>query len=1153
MKKYFQLVALLVVFCNLSVTAKSQTSAVLTSNNLPHTFTFEAGTDDSSYFSFANGNDGWFFGSATSQAGTQSLYISNDNGMSNAYRNPDVISYAWITMDISEAGAYEISFDWKSVGSDDIDFMYLYLAPNSVAPTANTPLSGATQIGSRFGRHHLWQNFDTVIYFSVSDTGVYKLIFKWSTGNNLTFVNPPIAIDNLYLNKYTCPVPTKLVFRGLTSSRATATWSPGGGETSWNVYLDGAMVNGGPVTDTSCTFYGLDADTEHEVRVYANCGGNNISRVLYGTFRTFCDSYTEPPYHTSFEEYPMGSLPECWCPIQRGTGTVRDRGVVFPAIWRDNLKSHNGNASLAFKSSRGEPETFVLPAMQNIYELQLTFFASSPDTNFLLEVGIIEEDTSGSRVSIVIDTVHVISSPSSNPLYYFYRIPFNIFEGVDGRIFLRTTCQYQDEAYLLFIDDLRVDPVDHPVLKPFIPAAISVVIDTPITIQDTLLSGTDVSYQWTSNMYDFGDADITEFGTDSAIFTYYAPGIDTLTLVASSAIGSDTQALVIYVIDSTPVNSFPYSTSFENGQDISWTLSGEKIGWYIGSAVAHNGNHAVYISGSNGTTTEASAWGTCISTLSRKFHFSQIGDYTLRFSYMGDGMLCGFFVRGNITPYDIDSVCFANLHASSWSSFATNLHVSDTGTYTLIFQWQSYGILNESFVFAIDDIGISLCNCDAVSSLSVSNITANEADVYWTSNNNESQWWISIDNETSYSIFDDSIHLSGLSSHSWHTISVSAICAPGDTSLPISRTFITDYTCHRVTRLSIKNVTETTATVKWSPGGDETEWIIVINSIDTIHVSDTVYTITGLSPLTDYYLQVFADCGSGDISIVNSCGFQTPCGAPNCDITIQMYDSQGDGWGGGCIALKQSRYYDVFTLEYGFHDTRTMSVCPNLPIVVTVYVGPSSGAEEMSATIINGAGIPVFSFADHTLTYDNHRDTLAVIYAPCTFCIPPDSIRVISSSDTTLTIAWNPYSESDNVIVSFDGGPWQPLTSNTYTATGLNANTDYIFAIRSLCPPDDTSIARTIVVHTTGETSSIRNDIQTTYSLHPNPANDRVLLSGPAVGAHLLLLDINGRILGRFVVNKSNYEIVISNYPRGTYFLRIVDTHNLSTIKLIVD
>ena len=195
----------------------AQTATTLSDADLPRTFTFEVGSGDSAYVSFANGADGWCFGGATYSGGARSMYISNDNGATNNYSTANVYSYAWITVELQQSGEYEIAFDWKGTGESSYDYMYVYWAPDNVTPTANSTLSGATQIGGRFNQQSSWQHYYTTRVVTDADLGTYKLIFMWRSDGSV-FNSPAVAVDNLYFGRLTCPAPTALTFSNLTNT-----------------------------------------------------------------------------------------------------------------------------------------------------------------------------------------------------------------------------------------------------------------------------------------------------------------------------------------------------------------------------------------------------------------------------------------------------------------------------------------------------------------------------------------------------------------------------------------------------------------------------------------------------------------------------------------------------------------------------------------------------------------------------------------------------------------------------------------------------------------------------------------------------------------------------------------------------------------------
>ena len=83
----------------------------------PYITGFEA--DDDSLWAFVNGTatNKWFIGSATNNGGTRSLYVSNDNGVSNAYTVTSTSNvYAYRAFNFTETGDYAFSFDWKAGG-----------------------------------------------------------------------------------------------------------------------------------------------------------------------------------------------------------------------------------------------------------------------------------------------------------------------------------------------------------------------------------------------------------------------------------------------------------------------------------------------------------------------------------------------------------------------------------------------------------------------------------------------------------------------------------------------------------------------------------------------------------------------------------------------------------------------------------------------------------------------------------------------------------------------------------------------------------------------------------------------------------------------------------------------------------------------------
>lgn len=90
-------------------------------------------------------------------------------------------------------------------------------------------------------------------------------------------------------------------------------------------------------------------------------------------------------------------------------------------------------------------------------------------------------------------------------------------------------------------------------------------------------------------------------------------------------------------------------------------------------------------------------------------------------------------------------------------------------------------------------------------------------------------------------------------------------------------------TCPRPAAITVSNITTTTATVSFTPSGNETEWIGTINpgimGMTTITLNDTVANLILLAPNTEYTVSVRAICGVGDTSSEKTATFRTLCSA----------------------------------------------------------------------------------------------------------------------------------------------------------------------------------------------------------------------------------------------------------------------------------
>lgn len=201
----------------------------------------------------------------------------------------------------------------------------------------------------------------------------------------------------------------------------------------------------------------------------------------------------------------------------------------------------------------------------------------------------------------------------------------------------------------------------------------------------------------------------------------------------------------------------------------------------------------------------------------------------------------------------------------------------------------------------LDDFVVELipnCPSPVKTSVTVTNVTSNSADVSWTDNDpnhnswtvyykpasaGSSSWQDVVANQTPVTI-------TGLISATEYQVYVVTNCPVGDSVPDATRTesFTTLVSCTAPTAVSFSNVTTTSADVAWVSTGTATEWELEYGFHGYVQGSGTTvnslmtqnYSISNLSPSTQYDVYVRSVCGAGDNSTwTGPVSFNTACGA----------------------------------------------------------------------------------------------------------------------------------------------------------------------------------------------------------------------------------------------------------------------------------
>ncbi|MDY0932462.1 fibronectin type III domain-containing protein, partial [Chryseobacterium sp. CFBP8996] len=289
---------------------------------LPYSQNFTGGND----LALLNGTqtNKWVRGTATGNT-AQSLYISNDNGATNAYSHTATTVQAFRDIMIPAGTTIaSFSFDWKSQGENNWDYLRVWLLPSTVMPVAGTQITAGTnrvQVG-QYQLQGTWQTFsNTNLNLAAYAGTVMRLVFEWrNDGGGGT--QPPAAIDNILLRVCSNATPVVTVVpASITHNSATLTWplDPGGAtyQIRYRPLGTGSawLPNTGPITVTAGTYtfpQNLLPFTDYEVEVAAVCNTTNVGVFSHSEFKTKCDP--TPPNVTVTSITPTSAL-VTWNPL----------------------------------------------------------------------------------------------------------------------------------------------------------------------------------------------------------------------------------------------------------------------------------------------------------------------------------------------------------------------------------------------------------------------------------------------------------------------------------------------------------------------------------------------------------------------------------------------------------------------------------------------------------------------------------------------------------------------------------------------------------------------------------------------------------------------------------------------------------------------
>ena len=1152
----------------------------------------------------------WHIGTATNNGGTQSLYITNDNGVSNNYTidGADAVDYAYVDVTLTEPGDYGYSFDWKCEGETHYDFLRAALIPISEQLTASTfmppgltiatmptswlPLDG----GRKLNLQPTWLTRSDVA--EVTTTGDYHLafIFRCNNGNGST---PPPAIDNITLAYSLCTRPDSVVLSNLTQTSVHFTWNEVGTANEWQYQLDNGTIN--TTLTTQASFTGLIPNTAYTFRVRSVCGSGDTSFWRVYEFHTPC-SYLSLPYTQDFENEPVGSstsnnFANCWTRLNNGLSYF---GYPYVANYSDYNHTPGGLRGTYWYSSTttgtyGDYLCISLPPVDtavSVASLQLTFWMRATSNSYTptIMVGVMTDPDNVSTFEVV-DTITYTGGAAWGEV----TVPLSAYTGLGRHLALKA--ERSLDYWSACVDDITLDYIT----TCFVP---TYVYATNTTASTLTLDWADISTttEWqveygphgytrgssagtllTTNAhpvvingldylsdYDFyirpicSEYDSARWGFPTTLST----GMCDNSMIASTGYSTSTGTSYRY-----PVNNY-YNYSLTetiiDSAELGGAMDIEYISYYYDytSAMTDKINCTIYFQPTArttfGSTSDAEALNpaTAVKVYTGPLNCSQGWNYFALdtvYHYDGNGNLL-VIVDDNSGDYQSTSYVFKTQ--------------SCTGNKTLYYYSDSYNpdVTNPSSFSGskyIDSsrVVMQLISCSVCRQPDITGIshTYESATVTWSGEGTSYEVNLKETNapnwpDNNITVTGNSHTFTGLQYTTDYTFRVRQDCNADNIGYSdwVEGTFVTDsLPCFAPDSLHVTAVTNATATFDWTPVGIETAWDIHVwfsGDVDSVFTVNThPFTIGGLTPSVTYQAAVRGLCHVvGDWSDTITFTTAVCPDVTGLNVNTVASNSVTISWSNNPLAVS-------WILEYGYHGfdlgTGTQVICTDPFYVVNGLIGNME--YDFRVRAVCGSDWQSEGWANVTAT------TLPS-GVPCE---APTGVSAVVSGNTA-TVSWTPgegnlsfeleygthgFAHGDGTIVA--------ATVSPITLSNLDYETDYDLYVRGICAENTYSDWSQQASITTGTVGISDEDMSTGHvpscTIYPNPTNSATTISvnGISGKVRIAVVDMNGREVTTETLNCSGdctKTMEVDRLAQGAYFVRITGENASMVRKLIV-
>ncbi len=1003
MKKISTFLVLLLCLLNLGAIPDAYGQAPAT---LPYSQNFTTAND----FTLLNGTqtNKWFYGAVTGNTGS-SLYISNNNGVANAYTvtsSSVVQAYRDFTIPAGSTIA-NFSFDWKGDGESTFDYLRVWVVPATFTPTVGTQITagaGRVQVG-QFNQETTWQNFSTInLNISAYAGSTMRLVFEWRNDGSVGS-QPPIAVDNINLSIPTCLTPAAPAVSGITTVSATLSWTapsavPGNG---YEYYL--STVNTAPTAATAGTANagttvtpgGLTASTTYFWWVRSVCSATDKSVWIAGPSFSTTQVPATIPYTQNFTsandlQLTNGTQVNKWF---YGSATGNPANSLY-------ISNNNGTANSYTTSSTSVVHAFrdiIVPAGSTDATLSFDWKCDGESSFDYLRVWLVPVSFSpvaGTQITAGGGRIQIggnFNQQTSWQNYFNTAVNLSSFSAQT----MRLVFEWRNDGSGGTQPPVAIDNINLSIPTCKVPSNITVttVGTTTATVTWTAPAPAPVGgYQYylsTTNVAPTGATVPTgSSATTTLNLTLLAANTTYYIWVRSVCVGPDRSFWVAgpgFTTTQVPAN-LPYIQNFNTGNDLGFTAGTQVNKWAYGSATGNTGN-SVYISNTNGTTNAYNVSSTSVVHAYRDIAIptgTTIAAFSFDWKAVGESSFD--YLRVWLVPATFTPVAGTQITAgtgriqigtnynqqATWQTVlnpALNISSFAGQTMRLVFEWRNDGSAGTQPPAAIDNIILRVCS-NATPVVTVGTPTYNSVVLTWNQDIGGATY---------------TVRYRPVGTATWQTVSVGASAAPATT-----------------------NTT----------------------------------TLTGLLSATQYEVEVAAIC-NGTAGVYSHSTFLTRCDPTPPNVTISNITPTSALITWAPLAASSSYF-----LRYRIVGSGAAGWSAN----IALPLAPANTYTLSGLNVYTAYEVQVANMCNNESTLNTWSNP-KVFTTERTCDIAPPGITITGITTTTATVTWEPFPGATYILRYRKVGipSWTPVASatNTVTLTGLTELTQYEMQVANVC------------------------------------------------------------------------------------------------------